>query len=51
VLGMLTVHEVERLEFVFHVCLGYIAFAAGSELFYPDIKDRIASIIKARLGL
>eukprot|EP00730_Choanoeca_flexa_P012050 TRINITY_DN3103_c0_g1_i1.p1 TRINITY_DN3103_c0_g1~~TRINITY_DN3103_c0_g1_i1.p1 ORF type:complete len:555 (+),score=126.06 TRINITY_DN3103_c0_g1_i1:209-1873(+) len=46
VLGMLGEDEVEHLGFVFSICLGFIAFAAGGELYYPEIKGRIGSIIK-----
>eukprot|EP00045_Choanoeca_perplexa_P009606 m.92924 g.92924 ORF g.92924 m.92924 type:complete len:560 (-) comp14968_c0_seq1:42-1721(-) len=46
VLGMLSEVDVEHLDFVFSICLGFIAFAAGGELYYPEIKDQISSIVK-----
>ncbi|EDQ87531.1 uncharacterized protein MONBRDRAFT_27313 [Monosiga brevicollis MX1] len=46
VLKMLSKTEVDQLDFVFDICLGFIAFAAGSELYYPEIKDSIQAIVK-----
>eukprot|EP00055_Hartaetosiga_balthica_P013064 m.65593 g.65593 ORF g.65593 m.65593 type:complete len:529 (+) comp8157_c0_seq2:107-1693(+) len=46
VLEMLKVAEVTNLAFVFDVCLAYIAFSAGAEIYLPEIKPLISSIAK-----
>ena len=51
VLGMLNEVDVTHLNFVFSICLGFIAFAAGGELYYPEIKGQISSIIKVQLDI
>lgn len=43
---MFTQEEVKELKFVFEICLGYIAFAAGAEMYLPDIQPTFGSIIK-----
>eukprot|EP00051_Salpingoeca_urceolata_P001806 m.44266 g.44266 ORF g.44266 m.44266 type:complete len:616 (+) comp11690_c0_seq1:471-2318(+) len=44
VLKLLDKHDVEDLEFVTDISLGYIAFAAGAELFLPDLKPCMRAI-------
>ena len=45
ILKMLPVDvELKNLDFINDLCLAFIAFAAGSELFLKDIRSRIKSI-------
>lgn len=44
VLGFATVEEIESLRFIDEIALAFIAFAAGSELYVPEIRGRLRSI-------
>eukprot|EP00054_Salpingoeca_dolichothecata_P025367 m.177292 g.177292 ORF g.177292 m.177292 type:complete len:720 (+) comp25328_c0_seq1:75-2234(+) len=46
VLKLLNETEVEELSFVFDICLGYIAFAAGAEMFLEEIRPALQAILK-----
>lgn len=44
VLGFATVEEIESLRFIDEIALAFIAFAAGSELYLPELRGRLHSI-------
>ena len=44
VLGFATLEEIESLRFIDEIALAFIAFAAGSELYLPEIRGRLRSI-------
>ncbi len=44
VLGMITKEELERLRFIDEMALAFIAFAAGAELYLPEVRPRLRSI-------
>lgn len=44
VLGFFPTEAVQRLYFIDEISLAFIAFAAGNELFLPDLKSRFKSI-------
>lgn len=44
VLGFFTSSEIEALRFIDEIALAYIAFAAGSELYLPEIRGRLRGI-------
>ena len=44
VLGFASVEEIESLRFIDEIALAFIAFAAGSELYLPEIRGRLRSI-------
>ena len=50
-LNLITLEAVENLRFVDEVSLAFIAFAAGSELYLKDLKDRLKSIKWVTIGL
>ncbi|HFC11533.1 MAG TPA: potassium transporter TrkA, partial [Anaerolineae bacterium] len=45
VLNLITRAALPRLLFIAAVSLGLIAFAAGSELYFPELKSRLRSIL------
>lgn len=51
VLSFISIAHVENLAFVDEVALGFIAFCAGSELFWKDIRPQIRSIITITAGI
>ncbi|MCA9901652.1 MAG: cation:proton antiporter, partial [Anaerolineales bacterium] len=44
VLGFASKEVVESLRFIDEISLAFIAFAAGSELYLPEIRGRLRSI-------
>jgi Trk K+ transport system NAD-binding subunit/Kef-type K+ transport system membrane component KefB len=44
VLGMISREELERLRFVDEMALAFIAFAAGAELYLPEVRPRLRPI-------
>ena len=44
VLGLISTTVIKEIEFMFDLSLGFIAFAAGSELFFKEIKSTFNSI-------
>lgn len=44
VLGFFTTNEIDALRFIDEIALAYIAFAAGSELYLPEIRGRLRGI-------
>jgi Trk K+ transport system NAD-binding subunit/Kef-type K+ transport system membrane component KefB len=44
VLGFASVEEIESLRFIDEIALAFIAFAAGSELYLPELRGRLRSI-------
>ncbi len=44
VLGFASVAEIESLRFIDEISLAFIAFAAGSELYLPELRGRLRSI-------
>ena len=44
VLGLISNTVIKEIEFMFDLSLGFIAFAAGSELFFKEIKGTFNSI-------
>ncbi len=51
VLGMITKEAVETLGFVDQIALGFIAFAAGAELYLKELRSKIQSIAWITVGL
>jgi Trk K+ transport system NAD-binding subunit/Kef-type K+ transport system membrane component KefB len=51
VLGLIPLKAIEHLRFVDEVSLAVIAFAAGSELYLPDLRHRFKSIAWVTIGL
>ena len=51
VLGMITKEAVESLGFVDEISLGFIAFAAGAELYLKELKSKLQSIAWITVGL
>ncbi len=51
VLGLIPAEAVEKLRFVDEISLAFIAFAAGSELYLKELKDRFKSIAWVTTGL
>lgn len=51
VLGLISSEAVERLIFVDEIALAFIAFAAGSELYLPELRGRYRSIGWTTAGL
>ncbi len=50
VLGLIPAEAVEKLRFVDEISLAFIAFAAGSELYLREFRDRIKSIAWVTAG-
>ncbi len=44
VLGLVSVELIESLRFIDEIALGFIAFAAGSELYLKELRSRLRSI-------
>lgn len=44
VLGIFTKESLEQLRFLQEISLGFIAFAAGSELYLPELRGKLRSI-------
>lgn len=44
VLGIFSTESLEHLRFLEEIALGFIAFAAGSELYLPELKGKLRSI-------
>lgn len=44
VLKFLSTEAIHELEFINEIALSFIAFAAGTELYFPEIRDRIKKI-------
>jgi len=44
VLGVFTKESLEQLRFLQEISLGFIAFAAGSELYLPELRGKLRSI-------
>jgi len=51
VLGFIPEDGLEKLRFLDQLCLGFIAFAAGCELHYREVKRRLKSIAWITTGL
>jgi len=51
VLGLIPAGAPERLRFVDELSLAFIAFAAGSELYLSELKERFKSITWVTIGL
>ena len=51
VLGLISAEAVERLIFVDEIALAFIAFAAGSHLYLPELRGRYRSIGWTTTGL
>ncbi|MCK5836043.1 MAG: cation:proton antiporter [Desulfobacula sp.] len=51
VLNLITKEAVEHLHFVDQVALGFIAYAAGGELYLKELKNRFKSIAWVTAGL
>ena len=51
VLGLISSEAVAGLRFVDEIALAFIAFAAGSQLYLQDLKDRLKSIQWITIGL
>lgn len=51
VLGMITKEAVENLGFVDEIALGFIAFAAGAELYLKELRSKLQSIAWITAGL
>ncbi|MDD9302259.1 MAG: cation:proton antiporter [Desulfobacter sp.] len=51
VLGMITKEAVDTLSFVDEISLGFIAFAAGAELYLKDLRSKLLSIAWITAGL
>ncbi len=51
VLGLISSEAVERLVFVDEIALAFIAFAAGSELYLPELQGRYRNIGWTTAGL
>ena len=51
VLGLITREAVGHLGFIDQISLGFIAFAAGGELYLKELKSRIKSIAWITIGL
>lgn len=51
VLGLISVETTEKLRFVDEISLGFIAFAAGSELYLKELKSRFKIITWVTIGL
>lgn len=51
VLNLITKDAVEHLRFVDQVSLGFIAYAAGGELYLKELKSRFKSIAWVTIGL
>jgi Kef-type K+ transport system membrane component KefB/Trk K+ transport system NAD-binding subunit len=50
-LDLISTETVESLRFIDEMALGFIAFAAGSELYLKDLRDRLKSIAWVTVGL
>ena len=50
-LNLITTQAVDSLKFVTEVSLGFIAFAAGGELYLKELRNRLASIAWVTCGL
>ena len=50
-LGFINLENVGKLNFVDEIALGFIAFCAGSELFWKDIRPQIKTIITITTGI
>lgn len=51
VLGLISVETTEKLRFVDEISLGFIALAAGSELYLKELKSRFKIITWVTIGL
>ncbi|MBL6960584.1 MAG: cation:proton antiporter [Anaerolineales bacterium] len=51
VLDMIPSEAIPKLRFVDEISLGFIAFAAGSELYLKDLRDRLKGIAWVTAGL
>ena len=51
VLDMIPSEAIPKLRFVDEISLGFIAFAAGSELYLKDLRDRLKGIAWVTTGL
>ncbi len=51
VLGLISAEAVAGLRFIDEIALAFIAFAAGSQLYLKDLKDRLKSIQWITIGL
>ncbi|WP_022667687.1 cation:proton antiporter [Desulfospira joergensenii] len=51
VLGLISKPAIEHLRFIDEISLGFIAFAAGAELYLKEIRSRINSILSVTTGL
>ena len=51
VLGWITQEDVQSLRIVDHLSLAFIAFAAGNELYFKEIRSRLKSIVFITSGL
>ena len=51
ILQYISLDQVGNLEFVDEIALGFIAFCAGSELFWKDIRPQIKSILTITIGI
>ncbi|MFH2047529.1 MAG: PTS sugar transporter subunit IIA [Pseudomonadota bacterium] len=50
-LGLISIETTEKLRFVDEISLGFIAFAAGNELYLEELKSRFKIITLVTLGL
>lgn len=51
VLGLIPTEALPKLRFIDDMALGFIAFAAGAELYLKDLRDRYKSITWVTVGL
>ncbi|MBU4009821.1 MAG: cation:proton antiporter, partial [Proteobacteria bacterium] len=50
-LGLISIETTESLRFVDEISLGFIAFAAGNELYLEELKSRLRIITWVTIGL
>lgn len=51
VIGMIPKEATETLRYIDQLSLGVIAFVAGSELYFKELRDRLRSILTNTLGI
>lgn len=51
VLNLITKETTHNLRFVYEICLAFIAFAAGGELYLKELRERLRTIKWMTLGL
>lgn len=51
VIGIMPAEATENLRYIDELSLGVIAFVAGSELYFKELRDRLDSILKNTIGI